>query len=174
MKPFDYDIKQITLVQGDLFFDTPPVIAHTLLGSCVAFTLWHPPTGQGGMCHYLLAHRESYEKNEHHQVGYYATDAIKFFIDKIKSHKLLPSDFEVKMFGGGNMLEAIHNKVNVTNVANNNIHEGRLLLENAGFNVQVEDVGGVRYRTIYFDLTTGDVWVQYGKQSKIISELSDH
>ncbi len=174
MKPFAQDIKQITLGPGELFFGKGPLIAHTLLGSCVAISLWHPSTRIGGMCHYLLADRKSYLKNEHHQPGYYATDAISFFLDKIKTNKLSPSDFDVKMFGGGNMFEAIHNKVNVTNVANSNIYGGRKLLEHAGFKVQVEDVGGVRYRKIYFDLSCGDVWVQYGKQSKTINSTSDH
>lgn len=151
-----------------MYFGMGPALVHTLLGSCVAITLWHRKTKMGGMCHYLLACRESYQKNEHHQLGYYGTDAIKFFKQQLTKNRLNTDEIEVKLFGGGNMFEGNHGRPNVVNVANNNIVQGRQMLEEFGFLVNAEDLGGVRYRKIYFELTSGDVWVQYGKHSKTL------
>lgn len=120
----------------------------------------------GGMCHFLLAERQNYLKNDQHPVGYYGTDAIQYFVDQIARKKLRNGDFEVKLFGGGNMFEAKFLKPNLLNVSNNNIEQGRLLLEEQGFAIKTQDVGGIRYRKIYFDLSNGDVWVKYGKHTK--------
>lgn len=167
MRPFSADsVRQTTLAPGQLFFSAAPGMIHTLLGSCVAITLWHPGTRKGGMCHYLLPYREAYQNNTHQKTGYYGTDALVFFMRQAEENSLCPEDFEVKLFGGGNMFEGIHERPNVVNVAFNNVEQGRQLLERYGFRVTIEDVGGVRYRKIYFDLASGDVWVQYGKHSK--------
>jgi chemotaxis protein CheD len=157
---------QIVLTPGQLYFGKGPAMVHTLLGSCVAITLWHCKTKMGGMCHYLLACRQNYQKNEHHQLGYYGTDAIKFFKQQLTKNGLNPNEFEVKLFGGGNMFEGIHDRPNVVNVASSNIVQGRQMLQESGFVVNAEDFGGVRYRKIYFELNSGDVYVQYGKHSK--------
>lgn len=156
----------ITLAPGQLYFGYSPAIIHTLLGSCVAITFWHPQQGVGGMCHFLLAHRDDYHRNAHHPLGYYGTDAVAYFVDEINKRGLKKEDFEVKLFGGGKMFEATHNRPNSMDVATNNIEQGRLLLQNHGFKIKVADVGGVRYRKIYFDLASGDVWVKYGCHSK--------
>lgn len=159
-------VQSVTLAPGQLYFGQSPAIIHTLLGSCVAITFWHSKQLVGGMCHYLLAHRDQYHKNEHHPKGYYGTDAVTYFVNQIKKRRLNKEDFEVKLFGGGNMFEARHDRPNFIDVAANNIEQGRLLLKEYGFNVKTADVGGVRYRKIYFDLANGDVWVKYGCHSK--------
>lgn len=166
-KPFDKTHSSlVTLNPGDLFFDKGNYIPHTLLGSCVAITLWHPKEKVGGMCHYLLACRDKYVKNEHHPKGYYASDAIEYFNGKISKLGLDIRDFEAKLFGGGNILESPKEHLRSIDVAGQNVEVGKRLLEDYGYNVRVEDVGGVRYRHIYFELSTGDVWVKYGKYSK--------
>lgn len=169
MKPYDTSTeKQVTIQPGGLFFGEAPSVVHTLLGSCVAVTLWHPASRKGGMCHYLLARRDAFAKSDNHSPGYFGTDAIRFFLQKACLHGLLPADFEVKMFGGGNMFEGVHQRPNVVNVASSNIETGRQLLQEAGFTIQAEDVGGVRYRKIFFELSSGDVWVQYGRHCRTV------
>ena len=162
----NFDPHSVNLAPGQLYFGEAPRVIHTLLGSCVAITLWHSEKRIGGMCHFLLAQRDSYLKNEQHAEGYYGSDAVRYFVDQLERKKLRPQDFEVKLFGGGNMLEAVHSKPNLINVSKSNIEHGRHLLEDQGFVVKAEDVGGVRYRKIFLDLSNGDVWVKYGKHSK--------
>ncbi|QYK03554.1 chemotaxis protein CheD [Shewanella zhangzhouensis] len=155
-----------TLKPAELFYGNGDIIVHTLLGSCVAITIWHPGYKVGGMCHYLLPVRQHYSNSNNHPPGHYGTDAIEYFLEKVKLKGLRPQSFEVKIFGGGNILHGVEQLEHAQNVAHVNVEQGRILLKRAGFNIKIEDVGGVRYRNVYFELISGDVWVQYGKHTK--------
>jgi len=50
-------ILEIFLGPGDLFFGDRDTRIRTLLGSCVAVTLWHPRAKLGGMCHFVVPTR---------------------------------------------------------------------------------------------------------------------
>lgn len=155
---------QVTLHPGELHFARKPTIIHTLLGSCIAITLWHPYRRIGGMCHYLLTNRNQYERARNHPEGYYATDAVSYFLRQAKNNGCRPGEFEAKLFGGGNMFDGVQERLGSINVARVNAAEGRRLLEDNGFSIKAADVGGSRYRKVYFDLSSGFVWVQYGGQ----------
>ena len=45
---------EVVLAPGQVSFATCPTRLRTLLGSCVAFTFWHPQRRIGGMCHFML------------------------------------------------------------------------------------------------------------------------
>jgi len=45
---------EVVLGPGDLYFGDRRTRIRTLLGSCVAVTLWHPKAQIGGMCHYMM------------------------------------------------------------------------------------------------------------------------
>src|SRR5664279_3361231 len=47
----------VKLMPGEWHFGPQALTLSTLLGSCVAVTLWHPGRRIGGMCHYLLPSR---------------------------------------------------------------------------------------------------------------------
>ncbi|MDO8775427.1 MAG: chemotaxis protein CheD, partial [Burkholderiaceae bacterium] len=44
----------IFLQPGEVYFGGRDTRIRTLLGSCVAITMWHPGMLAGGMCHYML------------------------------------------------------------------------------------------------------------------------
>jgi len=48
----------LMLMPGELHFGGEVQSLKTLLGSCVALTLWHPKRRIGGMCHFLLPSRQ--------------------------------------------------------------------------------------------------------------------
>lgn len=147
---------------GDLFFGGAPSVAYTLLGSCVAVTIWHPQRRLGGMCHYLLAARQPGPSVRQLPAGYFAEDAFRFFDHKIQQYQLPAQEMEVKLFGGGNMF--VHNLEQSINVAANNVAAGKSMIQARGWNLLCASVGGSRYRKLYFDLNTGDVWLAYGRQ----------
>ena len=157
--------EQLVLGAGQLHFAHAPGIVHTLLGSCVAITLWHPRLHCGGMCHYLLPRREDYVRNQQPR-GHYGSDAIAFFVEQARRVGCKPSDFQVKLFGGGQMFDDLPPGANPVDVAGGNVAIGLELLKQNGFRVRAADTGGVRYRKIFLDLSSGDVWVQYGKYAQ--------
>lgn len=153
-------IVEITLAPGEFYFGGGYTRIHTLLGSCVAITLWHPSKHIGGMCHYLLPSRGL---NQRLSQGHYADEAIELFSQQIKKAHTHPREYEVKLFGGGNMFKVLGHSNSHVNVSKSNIEIGVSLLQMHGFTVKATDVGGMNYRKIYLELWNGDVWVQRGK-----------
>jgi chemotaxis protein CheD len=150
----------VNLAPGEFHFSGGYTRIHTLLGSCVAITMWHPAKHIGGMCHYLLPSRGA---NQRLSQGHYADGAVQLFLCEIKKTHTRPSEYEVKLFGGSNMFEALGHKGTAVNVSKSNIDTGVSLLLKHGFTINAKDVGGARYRRIYLELWSGDVWVQQGK-----------
>lgn len=155
----------VILHPGEVWFGQNPARVRTLLGSCVAITLWHPQLRIGGMCHYLLSGQTEQARHSD-KPGYYATGAIRYFQQIIRSWRTRPWDYEVKMFGGGSMFSDTERYEGRLRVAESNIQHGQHLLEKAGFFVKARDLGGVRYRIILLELDSGDVWVRYGHNSQ--------
>jgi len=155
----DSTVVDINLAPGSFFFGEGRKRIHTLLGSCVAITIWHPRYVVGGMCHYLLATRGANQRVEN---GYYADDAVQMFLKAIREYSTKPQEYEVKLFGGSNMFESLGHKMHAMNVSRSNIESGPLLLLQNGFHIKSSDLGGNRYRKLYLELWNGDVWVQKG------------
>lgn len=148
----------IFLQPGEFYFGDRDTRIRTLLGSCVAITLWHPRLKIGGMCHYMLPKST---RNSRHQVydGKYAEDAVQMFLDEIRKANTHPHDYEVKMFGGGNQFP--NGQQGIFTVSEKNIVLGRNLLQRHGFRLKTEHMGGVGHRSVIFDLWSGDVWVRH-------------
>lgn len=149
----------VTLGPGEFYFGGGHTRIHTLLGSCVAITLWHPAKHIGGMCHYLLPSRGL---SQGLTQGHYADEVVQLFLQALRKVHTRPQDYEVKLFGGGNMFAVLGREAALLNVSQNNIASGVNLLKQHGFAVKATDVGGARHRKIYLELWNGDVWVQRG------------
>lgn len=149
----------IFLQPGEFYFSDRETRIRTLLGSCVAITLWHPRLQIGGMCHYLLPmHHSNSEQSE--LDGRYANDAIALFMLELDKTGTWPSDYEVKMFGGGNQFPN-QIKSNQVSVPDNNINVGRSLLKQHGFTIKANHLGGTGHRNVIFDVWSGQVWMQH-------------
>ncbi len=153
---------EIFLNPGDFHFSDGNVRIHTLLGSCVAITLWHPVFRCGGMCHFLLPVRQKSEAASSALDGRYGDEAMELFVMEIARFNTRPGEYQAKIFGGGKMFHALK-KGKVPCVGENNIRQARSLLLAAGFGVVAEDVDGSGHRRVIFDLNDGSVWVRHEK-----------
>lgn len=150
---------EIFLQPGEFYFGDQETRIRTLLGSCVAITLWHPWLRIGGMCHYLLPMRRGRSCGTEPD-GRYAEEAIELFMRELDKTDSRPVDYEVKMFGGGNQFPG-HNKIGPMSVPDNNIDVGRSLLKRHGFTIKAEHLGGTGHRNVIFDVWSGHVWIQH-------------
>ena len=101
--------KKILIHPGELYFGNDAADVSTLLGSCVAVTLWHPLKHYVGMCHVVLTS----EKDKPNDTRY-AKTAIQKFYDKLKAINTVPGDYVVEVYGGGNMFPCLVPKNNET------------------------------------------------------------
>lgn len=153
-------VTEIFLHPGEYYFGDANTRIRTLLGSCVSLTMWHPRRRIGGMCHYMLAERKS-AKGALAADGRYADDAVQLFLRDIRRSNTAPSDYQIKIFGGGNMFPRNRGRGGRTPVSDHNIEIAKTLVRQHGFRLTAESVGGNGYRQVIFDVWSGDVWVKY-------------
>ncbi|MGH8583151.1 MAG: chemotaxis protein CheD [Gammaproteobacteria bacterium] len=162
--PSDYI--EIFLQPGEHYFGDADTRIRTLLGSCVSLTLWHPRLRIGGMCHYLLPSRMREAGNGKDGDaggaldGRYGEEATELLLGEIRAANTAPSQYEVKLFGGGEMFPQIPSGKNGTQIPGKNVGAARSLAKRYGFKVVAEDMGGRGYRNIIFDIWSGNVWVR--------------
>lgn len=148
-------LSETFLHPGEFHFAAAPAGIGTLLGSCVAITMWHPVRRVGGMCHIMLPGRNR-------PVGSsldprYADEAVELFAVEAWRRKISPSGFRVKLFGGGRMFGK--ERATIIDVGRRNVDAADRALDRHGFVVTHEHVGGTAHRRLHFDLLTGDVWL---------------
>ena len=155
-------MKEIYLHPCELWFGSGQICLRTVLGSCVAVTLWHPGFAIGGMCHFMVS--QSPKTDPEKRDGCYADRAMALLQAKIRSAGLVPEDFEAKLFGAGNMFTEQNFPAGSLpfKVQDHNISAGRELAEKYGHRVVAEHLGGDGHRQLIFDITTGLVWLRQG------------
>ena len=159
-------MKEIYLHPCDLWFGSGQIRLRTVLGSCVAVTLWHPGVAIGGMCHFMVS--QSPKSVTEKPDGCYADRAMALLQAKIRGAGLLPEDFEAKLFGAGNMFtEKKFTPGSLPfKVQDHNISAGRELTEKYGHRVVAEHLGGDGHRQLIFDITTGLVWLRQAQDGE--------
>ncbi|OJW95060.1 chemotaxis protein CheD [Thiobacillus sp. 65-1402] len=148
---------EIFLNPGEFYFGDRDVRIRTILGSCVSITLWHPKLLIGGMCHYMLPSRQGRETRL--ADGKYADEALGLLFEEIRRSGTALEDYEVKLFGGGNMFQR-QVDAGQSHIGIKNAEAGRHLLKHHGLRAASEDLGGAGHRTVLFDIWSGHVWVR--------------
>ncbi len=152
--------KKVVLHPGDICFSNNKLHIHTLLGSCVAITLWHPKLHIGGMCHFTLPKYMGERPLNAKLDGRYAEDVIKIFKREMAKYNTDITEYEAKIFGGGNMMRDEGENIDDT-VGTRNAASAMQLLMAEGANILVAAVGEFGHRRIVFDLEKGEVWVRH-------------
>ena len=148
----------VFLNPGEYYFGDRDTRIRTLLGSCVAITLWHRARRIGGMCHYVLPERAESDGEE--PSGRYGADAIEALLSEARSCGTRIADYEFKLFGGGHMFPGIDTPA-LAMIGDRNIEFARRQLERLGARVVAEHCGGTGHRSLVFDVWSGDVWMRY-------------
>lgn len=152
-------MSQRHLSPGDLFVTTDPLWVTTLLGSCVAVTMFSRRLHLAAICHGMLPGPREETKSDCHDPNRFRflSYAIPAMVDRFRSCGLKVREIEVKMFGGGNVLQTGSDDSIGTSVGAVNVAAARLLLRHARMNILSENVGGDRGSKIAFNTQTGEV-----------------
>ncbi len=157
---------EIFLQPGELYFGDRDTRIRTVLGSCVSLTFWHPQRLVGGMCHYMLPNRKLERRHASNGIldGKYADEAVNLLIREIDALAIPHQEFQVKLFGGGNMFP--ERGCCNDHVGKKNVDTARALVRKHGFNCVAEHLGGDGHRNIMFDVWSGDVWVKHARLAR--------
>ncbi|MEY4528275.1 MAG: hypothetical protein RL768_1994 [Nitrospirota bacterium] len=153
------NVTEVFLQPGEFHFGHARTRIKTILGSCVAITMWHPILRIGGMCHYLLPARD-YRSSEQLD-GRYGSEALQLFLQEMAKRGTTLKEYQVKVFGGGNMFPSLDKRGKALEIGVRNIELARKALEDLGASVVAEHVGDVGHRQVIFNVWSGDVWVRH-------------
>ncbi len=154
--------EELNLLAGQLYLGRQAAMVRTLLGSCVAVTLWHPLKRVGGMCHFLLPQRT--RKPEEPRDGRYGNEALELMVEAIQRNGLSPGGFEAHLYGGADTLP---DRAGMKfNVGERNIEQGWALIDQYGFMLQGVDVGDHVPRHVSLNLADGEVLMRRGTPVK--------
>ncbi len=133
---------------GQVFASATPTRVTTILGSCVAVTLWEPRRQIGGINHFLVPYR---------MTGRQATPraanvAIEMLLEKMTALGAERRHLEAGVYGGACVLDAFRHRAN--HLGKQNVRVALVILEFQKIAVLHQDWGGRRGRKLVFD--TGD------------------
>lgn len=151
--------RKVVLHPGDFCFGEPGTHLHTVLGSCIAVTLWHPNLNIGGMCHFVLPERPSGSPTNGLD-GRYAQDAMILFEQAAKLHCTDLREYQAKIFGGANVTGNTQVKEEDL-VGARNAEKAMMLLIGRGIDIKTCHVGETGNRRIIMEVETGSVWVKH-------------
>jgi chemotaxis protein CheD len=154
----------IFLQPGEYFVAQGSCRIRTLLGSCVAITLWHPDKRVGAMLHFLLATRGRRPVGE--LDGRYGEEAMTLMLRELARADVNSRQCEAKVFGGGNMFPRRLPTQSATLGEKNGECAHRLLGAN-GIRIVAESLFGEGHRQIIFNVASGRVWARQAKPIEI-------
>jgi chemotaxis protein CheD len=144
---------------GELLITQEPQWIITLLGSCVAVTMFSARCRVAAICHAMLPRHRERERPaaSHSQRFRYLSHAIPAMVEPFARLHLPPEEVEVKVFGGGNVIDLGGDPPEDHLIGSTNIAMARELLAAARFRIKAQSVGGSRGCKILFNTHTGEV-----------------
>lgn len=142
----------VKLFSGDCYVSTAPnEMLVTILGSCVAACIRDPVAGVGGMNHFLLPGSETGEDETGGRAARYGAYAMERLINDLVKAGGIKSRFEVKVFGGGNVIR------NSAMIGSKNAAFVRSFIAREGLRLVGSDLEGNQPRRIHYYPDSGRV-----------------
>lgn len=124
--------------------------AITVLGSCIAACIRDPVAHVGGMNHFMLPGVHNTTGNS----ARYGAYAMEKLINEIIKRGGVKRRFEVKVFGGGNVIDSS------SNIGQKNCVFVTEYLKNESLPIVSQDLGGTWPRRVHYHVGTGQVFVR--------------
>lgn len=149
------------ILPGQFYVSTAGEMVVTVLGSCISACVRDPMKGVGGMNHFMLPIQRTtapsaVKPGSLSEAARYGNWAMEYLINEVLKNGGDRKNLEVKIFGGGKVLS----HMNQIDVGKQNIDFVRLYLEQEGFKVAAEDVGGPFPRKLLYFTDTGSAKVR--------------
>jgi len=155
----DSRLRNVYLQPGEVYISRTPALVSTVLGSCVSVVLYSPDAGIGAMCHAQLPFARGDEGLR------YVDSAVTFMYGRLAAISGRPGGFEVKLFGGAEVLVPRGRHEHSASVGGQNVAAALQVIESLGLRVTASDTGGDRGRKIFFYSNSGEVFLRPVKKT---------
>ncbi|MCB1752413.1 MAG: chemoreceptor glutamine deamidase CheD [Gammaproteobacteria bacterium] len=146
------------LLPGEYYVSVQDELITTVLGSCISACIRDKVHRIGGMNHFMLPASADGRWGGNEGIAGSATRygnyAMEHMINDILKHGGVRRNLEVKVFGGGRIIDGMGN------VGNNNIAFIREYLRIEGLPLVGEDLGDIYPRKVVYLPSSGRVWVK--------------
>lgn len=144
----------VFLKPGEIIVSSKPVLVSTVLGSCVAITMYSPEKNIGAICHAMLP-----DNPNNNESLLYVDSAIHHLYRKMIGYGCR-ADLIIKLFGGAQVLDFSGYDDSRMAVGKLNIQKAVKILKELGLMVYKADIGGTQGRKLFFSIKTGDVYLR--------------
>ena len=165
-----YELPILFLKPGEMVIREEPMIVTTLLGSCVAVTMFSRRLQMGAICHAVLptCRKDLPCSHSHTEAGKYVECAIRLMLEAFLARGVAKNDIEAKLFGGSDMFDtAARMQCQSQSVGKQNMAMALEMLQRHSVRVATQDMGGPRGRKIIFHTHTGEVFLKRLRKSEI-------
>jgi chemotaxis protein CheD len=150
-----FDLPVVTLHPGDVYSSSEDLVICTILGSCVAVSLFDPRTGMGGLNHFMLPGPVESKNPVLSPNAKYGMYAMELLINDMIKKGARKSDLIAKVFGAASVLDFSTEMGN--RIPRGNIEFTFSYLAAEGIPVAAKDVGGTEPRKVFLFAHTGKV-----------------
>jgi chemotaxis protein CheD len=159
MNPVATELAHFHLKPGELLVTREALLVVTVLGSCVAITMFDAGLGLAAICHAMLPRpgRSVVEDSGAPGQFKYLIEVVPVMAERFRSAGSVLAQIEVKLFGGGNVIGTRNAALPHRGLGTDNVRFARELLRSAGLSVKAANIGGNRGRKILFNTGTGEV-----------------
>ena len=148
------------ILPGQFYISTQGEMIVTVLGSCISACVRDKYRAVGGMNHFMLPmQRENMHDKKHFSISEsarYGNWAMEYLINEILKNGGEKRNLEVKIFGGGKVLESMSQ----IDIGRKNIEFVSHFITNEGLSLVAQDVGGLYPRKVLYFPDTGSVKVK--------------
>jgi chemotaxis receptor (MCP) glutamine deamidase CheD/CheY-like chemotaxis protein len=148
--------EKIFLLPGEMAYQREQTDISTLLGSCVAVTLYDRKRSWGGLNHYMVPDQIGSLPE-----GKVAGSAINALMRMAKMAGSAATDLDARIIGGAAVIgtSATGSASVLGDIGGRNVEIARKILHELGIRVVQEEVGGTRGRRINMNSTSGQVTI---------------
>lgn len=154
------------LKPGEMMLCLEPCLVTTVLGSCVAITLFASHPAVACICHSLLPTKKRGLPDEGNVFRYVDT-TIPVMLECMQKHHVPRDEMVVKLFGGAMLTRTDSGPGVGLHVGADNILCAKACLAAAGLKISRSSVGGNRGRRIIFNTQTGEVLQKFCSASRV-------
>lgn len=152
----------VYLRPGQLFSGHRHALIETILGSCVALTMFHRASRCAAICHAVMP--ACSEKGECTSLcgsySRYTECVIRRMGEWFFRQGIGAGYIEVKLFGGSDGLRTSPIGTSLPGVGRRNVQQALDSIERQRLLLKASDVGGIEGRKLLFDTNTGEVMVK--------------
>ena len=144
---------------GELIFSKEPMVIKTVLGSCVAVTIFDKVNRWGGMCHYLLPIAPANLKSTK-----YGDVAIKYLIKKFIDNGSDIKNLEATITGGAFIIFSARE---IFFVGDRNVDVAENILRERKVYIKYRNTGGENGRKVVFSTEYNVINVEIIKEIRV-------